>query len=287
MNDRDIVKGYYDSAPEEEWARLEQNPWEFEINCAYLDRYIRPGERVLDLGGGPGRYSIHLAKRGAQVTLVDLSDGNVALAREKAEAEGVDIEARQGDALDAATLPEGPFDHVLCMGPLYHLLRREERLTAIENCLARLKTGGKLYAAFISIYSDMIFRIGRIDSWPEGILSIGGTEAERKYYAALRSGGEYAGDAFTRAYFTNPEQILRHFEGLPLRLLHLLGSEGLFAARQGWFALSEEQRSAWMQLSLDVCELPELLSWSEHLLYIGEKQGQVYTKDIKPGGRHT
>ena len=169
------------------------------------------------------------------------------------------------------TLPEGPFDHVLCMGPLYHLLEREERLRAIENCLARLKKRGKLYAAFISIYSDMIYRIGRLDSWPEGILSIGGTEAERKYYAALRSGGEYAGDAFTRAYFTNPEQILRHFEGFPLRKLHLLGSEGLFAARQGWFTLSEEQRSAWMQLSLDVCELPELLSWSEHLLYIGEK----------------
>lgn len=273
MNDRDIVKDYYDSAPEEEWARLEQNPWEFDINCAYLDRYVHPGERVLDLGGGPGRYSIHLAGRGAQVTLVDLSDGNVALAREKAAAAGVEIEARQGDALDTASLPDGPFDHVLCMGPLYHLLKRQERLTAIKNCLGRLKVGGKLYAAFISIYSDMIFRIGRIDSWPEGILGIGGTEAERKYYTALKSGGEYAGDAFTRAYFTNPEQILRHFEGFPLRRLHLLGSEGLFAARQGWFALSEEQRAAWLQLSLDVCELPELLSWSEHLLYIGEKLG--------------
>ena len=122
MNDRDIVKDYYDSAPEAEWARLERSPWEFEINCVYLDGYIRPGERVLDLGGGPGRYSIHLAKHGANVTLVDLSDGNVALAREKAAAAGVEIEARQGDALDAATLPEGPFDHVLCMGPLYHLL---------------------------------------------------------------------------------------------------------------------------------------------------------------------
>ena len=173
MNDRDIVKDYYDSAPEAEWARLERSPWEFEINCVYLDGYIRPGERVLDLGGGPGRYSIHLAKHGANVTLVDLSDGNVALAREKAAAAGVEIEARQGDALDAATLPEGPFDHVLCMGPLYHLLEREERLRAIENCLARLKKRGKLYAAFISIYSDMIYRIGRLDSWPEHLLYIG------------------------------------------------------------------------------------------------------------------
>ena len=84
MNDRDIVKDYYDSAPEAEWARLERSPWEFEINCVYLDGYIRPGERVLDLGGGPGRYSIHLAKRGANVTAVEFQPWAADLTRRNA-----------------------------------------------------------------------------------------------------------------------------------------------------------------------------------------------------------
>jgi 2-polyprenyl-3-methyl-5-hydroxy-6-metoxy-1,4-benzoquinol methylase len=275
MNDREAVKQYYDDAPQSEWSRLELNPWEFLINCTFIDGYIRPGERVLDLGGGPGRYSIHLAKRGAEVTLVDLSDGNIGLAREKALAAGVSIEARQGDALDPASLPEGPFDHVLCMGPLYHLLVREERLRAIKNCLARLKRGGKLFAAFISIYSDMIYRLGRLDSWPEGILGIDATESERRYYSALKAGGEYAGEAFTRAYFTSPEGALSHFEGFPLKKLHFLGSEGLLAARRDWLSLTHEQRDAWLGLSLETCEMPALLSWSEHFLYIGEKTGRI------------
>ena len=75
MSDREQIKAYYDTSPETEWARLEQNPWEFEINCRYIDRYVQPGQSVLDLGGGPGRYSIHLAERGCAVTLADLRTG--------------------------------------------------------------------------------------------------------------------------------------------------------------------------------------------------------------------
>ena len=43
MSDREQIKAYYDTSPETEWARLEQNPWEFEINCRYIDRYAQPG----------------------------------------------------------------------------------------------------------------------------------------------------------------------------------------------------------------------------------------------------
>ena len=48
MSDREQIKAYYDTSPETEWARLEQNPWEFEIHCRYIDRYVQPGQSVLD-----------------------------------------------------------------------------------------------------------------------------------------------------------------------------------------------------------------------------------------------
>ena len=271
MSDRAQVKAFYDGAPEAEWARLAENPWEFAINCAYIDRYAQPGQSVLDLGGGPGRYSIHLARRGCRVTLVDLSDGNVALAKEKAAEAGVEIRAVQGDALDGASLPAGEFDHVLCMGPLYHLLAEEERRAAIGNCLARLKTGGTFCAAFITMYSDLLYRLGHMADQPEGIAEVNSNEINRRFYDCLERGGEYAGEAFTRAYFVQAGGVERHFEGFPLKKLHLVGSEGVLASRGEFRRLPEEAQSAWMELSLRLCERPELLSWSEHLLYIGQK----------------
>lgn len=271
MSDRAQVKAFYDGAPEAEWARLEQNPWEFEINCRYIDRYVQPGQSVLDLGGGPGRYSIHLAERGCRVTLADLSDGNVALARKKAAEAGVELTAMQADALDGGTLPKGPFDHVLCMGPLYHLLKEEERRAAIANCLSRLRPGGVFFAAFISMYGDLLYRLGHMADWPEGIAEVDGNEVNRRYYGCLERGEDYAGESFTRAYFAQAGSAERHFEGFPLKKLHLVGSEGVLASREEFKNLPAEARAGWIELSLRLCEIPELLSWSEHLLYIGQK----------------
>ncbi len=56
-----------------------------------MERLIRPGEHILDIGGGPGRYSIYFAQRGCDVTLLDLSEGNAAFAREKAAQMGLPL----------------------------------------------------------------------------------------------------------------------------------------------------------------------------------------------------
>ena len=60
MENNDVVRKNYDADPEREWERLAQHPFEYEINMRFLRRYIKPGDRVLDVGGGPGRYSLWL-----------------------------------------------------------------------------------------------------------------------------------------------------------------------------------------------------------------------------------
>ena len=86
LSEVEIVKKAYDNNPAQEWQRLEGFRFEFEITRHMMHRYLKKG-KVLDIGGGPGRYSIYLAGLGYDVTLVDLSDGNVAFARKKAEEE--------------------------------------------------------------------------------------------------------------------------------------------------------------------------------------------------------
>ena len=64
MDPTEAVRACYDNSVENEWLRLQRHIVEFEINKRYMERYIRKGDSILDIGGGPGRYSLHLAKRG-------------------------------------------------------------------------------------------------------------------------------------------------------------------------------------------------------------------------------
>ncbi len=151
----ETVRRFYNQHPYYEWRRLDRHPIEFLITKNQLERYIQAGETVLGLGGGPGRYALWLAERGCQVTLMGLGDVHIDFAREKAEAMSLPLEALQGDILDAPELLKGrQFDHVLVMGPLYHLLEETERQTAMRNALALTKPGGRVYASFLLLFSE-------------------------------------------------------------------------------------------------------------------------------------
>lgn len=69
--------------------------------------------RALDLAGGVGRNAIFLARRGLQVTLVDISPRGLELARASAAAQGLEIDTCALD-LDVDPLPVGPFGLVVC-----------------------------------------------------------------------------------------------------------------------------------------------------------------------------
>lgn len=68
--------------------------------------------RALDVAGGAGRNALWLARRGLDVTIVDISDHGLELARERAKHSGLDISTIQLD-LDRSPLPIGPWDLIV------------------------------------------------------------------------------------------------------------------------------------------------------------------------------
>lgn len=69
--------------------------------------------RALDIAGGTGGTSLLLAERGLDVTLLDLSPVALAIAGDEARRRGLDLDLVQAD-LDVESLPDGPFDLVVC-----------------------------------------------------------------------------------------------------------------------------------------------------------------------------
>src|SRR6476619_5016497 len=109
------VRRYYDVGEEQD--RLDRNRLEMVRTQELLERFLPPPPAgVLDVGGGPGRYSSWLAGLGYDVTLVDPMPLHV----EQASALG-GFDARLGDARSLDD-PDGSADVVLLMGPLYHLV---------------------------------------------------------------------------------------------------------------------------------------------------------------------
>jgi len=74
---------------------------------------LEAGERVLDVGCGPGRHALALARRGLEVVGIDLSDDFVALARGATAAEGLPARLEVLDVRDLSF--DRDFDAAVCL----------------------------------------------------------------------------------------------------------------------------------------------------------------------------
>lgn len=264
----ETVRRYYDENAAAEWDRLEVSPFEFTLTTWMMDKYIRPGDSILDVGGGPGRYALHWAQKGCAVTLVDLSSGNTALARQKAEQAGVELRIHTRNCLELDALDLGEFDHVFLMGPLYHLQKEADRAAAVEACLRRLKPGGNLYVSFILLIAALIYDLQN----PGQLLEDVKNPIFAQVTDALASGGDFLGEGFTEVYFYHQDNILPFMGQFGLKQLHLFGQEGFLAPNKGDLLRRDPaELQLWLELAKRYLELPELLSWSEHAMYIGQK----------------
>jgi len=260
------IQEYYDTSVEVEWNRIAGRP-EFLLTCRMLDRYIKPGQKVLDIGGGPGRYSLYLAAKGCDVTLLDLSPQNTKFATAQAQEQGLTIKAITGDARKADKLAQEKYDHILLMGPLYHLLEESQREEAVNAALKLLKPGGVIFVSFIAMAGGIIYSMKES---PQILVSTVPSEVQfKENFIAKKS---YGGDAFTQAFFIEQSEVLPFMSRFGLQKMHFFGQEGILSPCENIIMQQpEEVVNQWLDLSEKLWEREEFLSWSEHLMYVGRK----------------
>lgn len=262
---RDIIRNFYDQNSQQEWDRLDRHPFEFAITTRMMDRYIKAGDSILDIGGGPGRYSLHYLEKGNPVTLTDLSQGNIDFAMRLASERELPLRSLACDALLIQEHVEDKFDHVFLMGPLYHLLDEAERIQAVKSAMAMLKPNGILYASFLLMFSGIIYFLREA---PEQVVQ----PSEKVWLDAVRQQISWGGNAFTRAFFIDQDKVLPFMQQFDLELLHLFGQEGITSTHNYDLQMQpEEIQNAWINLSIDLCEIPKYLSHSEHAMVVARK----------------
>jgi len=240
---------------------LRTGPLEFARTTQLLERFLpaAPAE-VLDVGGGPGVYAAWLCERGYRVHLVD----PVQLHVEQATAAHPSVTAEIGDARGLRQ-ESSSVDAVLLMGPLYHLLERDDRLLALREARRVLRPGGVLVAAGISRFAGLLdLLVSEMLHEPE----IRPIVAE-----AIRTGAFHgtADGLFTTAYFHLPRDLRAEVEEAGFAGVEVLSIEGpgflVADFERRWADPAQRDTMLW---AAEVVESePEMLAAASHLLAVG------------------
>jgi SAM-dependent methyltransferase len=262
------VQRYYDENPQREWDRHTVRRVEHAVTMRALDDHLPPPPAtVLDVGGGPGRYAITLAGRGYGVTLADISQRELALAREKAAEAGVALtDVVQADARDLSSFIDATFDAVLLMGPLYHLLEADDRSRAITEAVRVLRPGGALFAAFITSYAVIRF-------WARHEPTRVSRDRAR-YERHLEDGRVTDNFGFTDIHLVRPQDVPPAMEPHGLQTVDLVGCEGVVSMIDDRInTLEGDEWEWWVDVNYRLGRDPSTHGTTEHLLYVGRKLG--------------
>lgn len=159
---------YFDEYGEREWTRFEDGRTpapSVATHIRMLERYVQSGDRVLDAGCGPGRFSLELQRLGASVTALDISPRQIELLRRRVP----EADARVGDVVDLSQFGDDSFDVAVCFGgPLSYLVDRAP--DAVAELARVTRPGGHLLVSvmglggvvvhFASVIADLARRDG-------------------------------------------------------------------------------------------------------------------------------
>jgi S-adenosylmethionine-dependent methyltransferase len=209
--DQDRLRSYYSRFGE--WERLDapEGALEFRRACSMLDAHLHPRSRVLDLGGGPGRYAIKLATDGHHVVLADMSVTLLEAARQRVAQlgplAGVVESIDEVNATDLRRYPVHAFDAVIAFGPFYHLLSGEERASAAREMWRVLRPQGLAFVAFIPRLSGIAGLLERAAMFPEQVPA--GTLTTAATTGVFRNG---SASGFQEGYYPTLAEVQSLFE---------------------------------------------------------------------------
>lgn len=271
MTDFNKIKEYY--AAFDEQHRLD-NPegWlEYEISLQLILKYLPKTARILDLGGGAGKYSIELAKRGYRVTLADLSEKLLLQAKEEADLQRLSCLEHIDcvNAVDLGIYQTGSFDSVLLLGPLYHLLEDTERHRCVSEISRVLKKGGLVFASFIPYVSGSFGIIDRLFMAPD---QVNISNLNRVFETGQFQNNTSTG--FQEGYYPSSEELQNLFRshGFDHQLIRSLRSFG-YGREEKIMNLKQTNPLLFttiMRLIENTAENPAVVESCGHAFYIGK-----------------
>ena len=256
-----LLTDYYGSYDEDNRLRSRHGSVEFLTTMRYVQMYLKPGMRVLEIGAATGRYSHTLARQGYKVDAVELVQHNIEIFKANTQP-CEDVKIYQGNAKHLDMLGDDSYDITLLLGPMYHLFTVPEQLEALSEAIRVTKKGGVVFAAYCGNEATMVqYCFGK------------GMIKEQRYQDLI--------DPVTFKASSDPAELFQLYRKedidklmgvFPVTRLHYVGTDmATNYMRQTIDEMDDELFDLYLKYHFAICERADLVGASHHILDVFRK----------------
>ncbi len=226
----------------------------------YIEKYLTPDAKIIEIGAGAGRYSFALAEMGYDVTAVDLTPKNVEIMKKKVMPHH-NIKIHKGNACDLSAFESETYDIVLLLGPMYHLFTEEDKHKALGEAIRIAKTGGVIYASYCNndttVYK-FFYKREILDYVERGMI--------KEDYHTISSPNE----VFELYRKSDIDELMKNY---PVNRLHFVGVDMLsYIYEHKLDDLGDREFEEYMKFLSNLCEREDCVGLSIHMLDVFRKE---------------
>lgn len=263
MNVNQYLINHYNNYDEDSRLVPKHGSVEFLTTMKYIEKYIKTGNHVLEIGAGTGRYSHALAQEGYKVDAVELVEHNIEIFKQNTKI-NENIAITQGNAMELSAYPDNEYNITLLLGPLYHLYTKEDKQQALSEAIRVTKPGGIVFAAYVisdGCLLDEGFNRGNINVLQyieQGLI-------DSQTFAA-KSEPKDLFELVRKEYIDDLMSIF------PVTRLHYVAADGcaLFM-RESVDSMDNDTFNLFLQYHFATCEREDLLGVTSHAIDIFRK----------------
>lgn len=261
METLNALTRFYENYDEDNRLRSRHGIVEYLTTMRYIQKQLRPGMRIIEIGAGTGRYSHALARQGYAVDAVELVEHNIEIFKKNTVSQEK-ITITQGNAVDLSVFCANTYDITLLLGPMYHLFTQEEKLQALSEAVRVTKPGGVIFVAYCGNDATIL-----------QFCFLRGMIKDERYRSLI--------DPVTFKAASDPAELFElhrkeeidalrsHFS---VTQLHFVAADG-FAnyIREPLAEMDPEVYDAYLQYHFATCERSDMVGYANHFLDIFRK----------------
>lgn len=263
METNQYLIDFYNHYDEENRLASRHGSIEFLTTMRYIEKYLKPGSKILEIGAGTGRYSHALARQGYSVDAIELVEHNIDIFR-KNTLESENISVIQGNALNLSSIADNQYDITLLLGPLYHLYNKKDKQQAIREAIRVTKPEGIIFAAYV-ISDGCLLNEGFLRNNINAVEYVKNGLLDSETFAAKSQ----PKDLFELVRKEDIDELMSDF---PTTRLHYVATDGCsLLISEAIDSMDNKTFQLYLKYHFAVCEREDLLGVSCHTVDILKK----------------